>query len=180
MKTIVLAALCSVSLAAAAHAATVDEQEVFAQIDSTNLAGLGPVGGSTDTFLDAGQSFSITASGSWSLDGSNFFGPNGTTLYGSANLPGIGSVLFGTLMGQIGSAGPYFVVGSSFSGVAGAAGELFLRVLDNDFSNNAGFVTAVITYADTQPTPSPVPLPAGMWLGLTGIAALVAARRRAA
>ena len=137
-----------------------------------------------NSFLVAGETFSITASGKWTLDNTfsldDYFGPDGTTLYGSAILPGIGSVLFGTLMGQIGSSGPYFVVGSSFSGVAGASGELFLRVLDNDFSNNAGFVTAVITIGDTEPMPSPVPLPAGVWLGLTGVAALVAARRRKA
>ena len=124
MKTLVLAALCSVSLSSAAHAANVDVQDVFAELDSTNLMGLGPVGGSTDSFLVAGETFSITASGKWTLDNTfsldDYLGQDGTTLYGSAILPGIGSVLFGTLMGQIGSSGPYFVVGSSFSGVAGS------------------------------------------------------------
>jgi hypothetical protein len=42
------------------------------------------------------------------------------------------------LIGKIGAAGPPFLVGRSFSGIADRDGELFLGVNDKDTSNNKG------------------------------------------
>jgi hypothetical protein len=190
-KVLILAAICSATVSVAAEAATVNNIIVFAKENSTNLLNTtnpslpeGPQVKSTGVILDVGDSFGVSASGSWSLDAPgffgpiNFYGPNGTNQYGSTTIGG-SAVNFGTLVGRIGT-GPYFKVGSVFSGVATASGELFLAFLDNDFYNNGGFVTASVTYPDPDDQVPAVPLPAGMWLGLTGIAALVAARRRTA
>jgi hypothetical protein len=82
-----------------------------------------------------------------------------------------GSFAYGELVGRIG-AGPYFAVGTSFSGVASSAGTLTLYYWDSYTADNAGSVTAEV---------SAVPEPASAALMLAGFAALAGvARRRAA
>jgi hypothetical protein len=188
---LILAAVCCATLSVAAEAATVNNIVVDAKENSTNLLNTtnpslpaGPQAKSTGVILNVGDSYAISATGTWSLDAIGdfgpitFYGPDGTNLYGSTVIGG-SAVNFGSLVGRIGS-GAYFKVGSSFLGVATTSGELFLAALDNDFYNNGDFVTVSVTYPDPDGEVPAVPLPAGMWLGLTGVAALVAARRRAA
>ncbi len=51
-----------------------------------------------------------------------------------------------SLTGRIG-AGHYFKIGDSYSGTAATSGNLFLAFVDNDSSNNTGFVTASVAAA---------------------------------
>lgn len=155
---------------------------VLAKEDTTNnfnTGGVtGPLGGNTEIFLALGDLFSIAVTGTWSLDGASFIGPEGTTAYGPiCNPPGGASgAACGALVGKIGS-GNYFLVGTGYSGIAPAAGELFLRNNDNDVLNNLGSLSATITYPDGT---SPVPLPASSLLPVSGLvaASLLRSRRK--
>ena len=94
--------------------------------------------------------------------GSNF------GLYTRGNL----SAAFGTLVGRIDS-GDYFVIGTSFSGVATASGTLNLFYWDSNNFDNTGSIDVAVTGA--------VPEPQTYALMLAGLGAIgfVARRRRA-
>ena len=94
--------------------------------------------------------------------GSNF------GLYTQGNL----SAAFGTLVGRIDS-GDYFVIGTSFSGVATASGTLNLFYWDSNNFDNTGSIDVAVTGA--------VPEPQTYALMLAGLGAIgfVARRRRA-
>ena len=134
---------------------------------------IGPPAAAVNTGIGyaLGAPISITASGSWNIGGGcPSFGPDGTNCFGEG-LPGI---LYGSLIGKIGSAAwaggaGWFKVGSSFSGAANNTGNLFLAFLDNDAANNSGFVTAFVTV---------VPEPATYALMASGLAVLIARRKR--
>lgn len=191
-RTMILAALFSAVFSVAAQAATLTKTvEVFALENSTNLLNTSPAGFTapqalaTGVILNIGDSFTVTASGSWSLDANastpppavaTFYGPDGTNLYGSVLIGG-NTINFGSLVGRIGG-GAYFKVGSLFTGTAGASGELFLAALDNDFFNNGGSVTARVEYPGPNGHVPAVPLPAGGLLSLSALGLLLARRRK--
>ncbi len=86
-------------------------------------------------------------------------------LYTQGNL----TAAYGTLVGRIGN-GDYFVVGTSFSGVAASSGVLQLFYWDSNSGDNSQFVTANVTA---------VPEPASIALLLAGLGAVgFTARRR--
>jgi len=85
-------------------------------------------------------------------------------LYTQANL----TAPYGTLVGQIGS-GDFFVIGTSYSGVASAPGTLNLYYWDSNNFDNTQYVTATV---------SAVPEPSTWALMLAGFAGLAFAVRR--
>jgi hypothetical protein len=126
--------------------------------------------------LTAGQSVEITATGLWSWGVGYMFGPDGDPTYGPDSddwTPG----QKGALVGFIGvnpftaypgnPSGPYFVVGSSDSFIAGLSGELWLGFNDDAASgatfDNQGSVTADIN----TPEPSAMILLGSGLLGLS-------------
>ena len=88
------------------------------------------------------------------------FGPH--TIFGLLSAP------FGTLVGSIG--GDYFVIGTSFDGLAPAAGNLRLYYWDSFTPDNEEFVTAFVD-------PNPVPAPGTISLALLSLLALAHRRR---
>ena len=90
--------------------------------------------------------------------------------YSQGNL----SAAYGTLVGQIGG-GDYFVVGTSFNGVAAATGTLNLYYWDSNNGDNVGAVTTNVNVVG-------VPEPETYALMLAGLGALgfIARRRRPA
>jgi len=85
-------------------------------------------------------------------------------LYTQANL----TAPYGTLVGQIGS-GDFFVIGTSYSGVASSSGTLNLYYWDSNNFDNTQYVTATV---------SAVPEPSTWALMLAGFAGLAFAVRR--
>ncbi|MBC7779662.1 MAG: hypothetical protein H7125_06085 [Proteobacteria bacterium] len=181
-----LALALSVTLVApAARAALVD---VFAQANSST-GGIGAGAG----VLSAGTSFSIVvdpldlwnagALPRWSnanglvgnlfATGSDESGQTAGTLIGiqwpSLHSQGNLTTAFGTLVGRVGG-GDYFVVGSTFNGVAAASGLLELFYWDSNAGDNTQFITATVT--------SVVPLPAAAWLFLAGTLGTIGVARR--
>ena len=159
---------------ASAHAVTVDVT-VSATDDSRRVGGpfstSAGSGQNTGVFLNPGDSFSVTVdpSDEWVYREGLF-----TTF--STNADGSGALSFadggltapvGALVGEID--GTLFLIGTSFSGVAAAAGELILWYWDSNNFDNAGSVLATVTA---------VPLPAGVWLFLSAMAGLFALVRR--
>jgi hypothetical protein len=144
--------------------------------------------GSVAGWLNSGESFSVTvdANDLWSAGGlPRFSNADGliTDLYSVAGddsgvTPGVligqdwgsyGAFHYGELVGQIGS-GPVFGVGTSFSGVADATGELKLFYWDSSYGDNAGSITATIA----------VPEPANIALLGLALGAFALSRRRKA
>lgn len=148
-------------------------------VDSAANSTGGGVGFGTGIFLTAGQGFTVTAdlADTWSL-GSNSpatreSNANGlTSYYGNYSQGGL-TALFGSLVGQIGS-GNFFFLGSNFSGLASATGQLFLYNFDSNQSDNSGFIEVQV---------SAVPLPPGLVLAgsaLLMLGAMGMKRKRAA
>ena len=106
----------------------------------------------TDVFVQMGDTVEISASGTWSLDGKTFFGPDGTAedADGTFRLSGAKQ---GVLLGKIGLDGQAFEVGSSFSGTLDQAGPLFLGINDLKkiaaYANNKGELSVVATLSQT-------------------------------
>jgi hypothetical protein len=141
-------------------------------------------------FLNSGQSFSVSVALNdlwnagdlprWSnangLTGADLIAtgtdasgqPAGTVIGRSTSLWTQGTLTapFGGLVGTIGS-GNFFLIGTSFSGIASAAGELNLYYWDQNASDNTQFVTATITTSVSGvPEPSAWAM---MLLGFTGV-----------
>lgn len=77
---------------------------------------------------------------------------------------------YGALVGQIGS-GDFFLIGSSFSGVASASGQLRLYYWDSNYGDNSGSITARVTAV-------PEPETYAMMLAGLSMVGLLARRRR--
>ena len=87
---------------------------------------------------------------------------------------------YGSLVGRI-AGGNFFLIGTSFSGVAAATGVLELFYFDSNNHDNTQFITADVIAG--QQAGSPVPLPGALPLfvsGLGAIGALAWRRRRKA
>ncbi len=107
----------------------------------------------TDTGVQctAGTTVSIAATGSivHNTSNGNSAPPDGDTRpeLRKYNVKGLPDANHGALIGSIGEAQPYFVVGSSRSLACPATGELFLGVNDGGVSNNSGAFLVTITPA---------------------------------
>ncbi len=88
-----------------------------------------------DTGLNvtAGQSLSITASGTACLVGQTCTGPNGDPNGSSSN-----GFLNGALVGKIGAGGATFLIGANFQQNASATGRLYLAFNDSYYPDNSG------------------------------------------
>jgi hypothetical protein len=163
--------------------------DVFAFDHSTSGSG---VGLDTGLFFDAGDPFTVTADPDdlWSAGalprwsdadgltanrfatGSDDSGEAAGTLigrdFGLHTQHGL-SLPFGSLVGSIG--GDFFLLGTSFSGMAPASGNLLLHYWDINNSDNTEKITAFVD-------PSPAPAPATLLLLGTGLAALGFRKRR--
>lgn len=166
LKTIALLTLLT---AGGAAAATVN-------VDSALNSSGGGTGLSTGVILTLGQSYTVKTDlqDTWSL-GSNDPGctrdsnADGLTACFGNYTQGTLSARYGSLVGKIGAAGNFFLIGSTYAGAAGAAGELFLFNWDSNSGDNSGFITAEI---------NAVPLPAAGVLLLGAVGVLGAVRRR--
>jgi len=192
MKALLVgSSLMLVALVGAAQASTV---VVDARLNSST-GGVGADAG----FLNSGQSFSVSvaltdlwnagALPRWSnangLTGPNLIAtgsddsgqPVGTIIGTATSLWTQGTLTapFGSLVGRIGS-GNFFLIGTSFSGIAPAAGELNLFYWDQNASDNTQFVTATVTTGVSGvPEPSTWAM---MILGFAGIGFMAYRRSR--
>jgi len=92
--------------------------------------------------LSQGQKFEIKATGgvSW---GGGVTGPNGLGVRLGNEVDD--RFVHEALLGRIGDSGEVFLVGSSFSGNANAAGNLYFITNDNVRGDNSGSFTAIVT-----------------------------------
>jgi hypothetical protein len=125
---------------------TVDPGAVGGSVSSLVVAGTSTVGagcGLFDTGIDlsAGQTFKVTATGTWSLGpGPSYVcGANGTTAFGKWE-----GMDYGGLIGRIG-AGPAFWLGASSTKAAAFGGRLKLGMIDSDCGNNTGTLSVTVT-----------------------------------
>ncbi len=171
LKISILALGLAVPAISSASAVTVTVQS------AANSTG-GGVGLATGFFLTLGQMFKVTADplDTWSL-GANDTGctresnANGlTACFGNYSQNGL-TALYGSLVGQI-AGGNFFLIGSNFSGTAGATGELLLFNFDSNTGDNSGQIVANI---------SAVPVPPALALlgtGLIGLGALTRKKKK--
>jgi hypothetical protein len=98
---------------------------------------------------------------------------SGTTFHTQGNL----TAPFGSLVGSFGS-GDFFLIGTSFSGFAPAAGgELFLWYFDENNGDNTGHITATVTTDSTGGVPEPSTW-AMMLLGFAGLGFMAYRKRK--
>ena len=98
-------------------------------------------------FLNAGQTLSVQASGTWSDGVHGSFGPDGTVGTGGLG----GSLTLGALVGRVGG-GAWFTLGSSYNQTVAAGGELFLAMNTADYSLPSGSISAAYSVlASTTP-----------------------------
>jgi PEP-CTERM motif len=179
LKSIGAILICTASVAT--HAVSVD---VFAAANSSS----GGVGADTGLDIGIGDSFSITAAldDCWSAGGgARTSNADGLVGIGGACQPSADfglwsqdglSAPFGSLVGRLGAAGSFFVVGTDFAATASETGRLFLYYWDSNSGDNSGLVTANVTVRDGGVVPEPTTL--GMLC--LGLLAVGARSRRAA
>lgn len=142
-------------------------------VDAKNNAIGGGTGLATGVFLNAGESFSSSAvptdlwDNSWT-DPTYLTNADGHA-FQSGSLDGLFDA-YGALVAQIGN-GALFHVGTSFSGVANATGELKFFFFDSDAYNNTGAVRVAV---------SAIPEPANIALMGLALGAFALSRRRKA
>ena len=171
-----------------ARAVTVD---VFAKANSST----GGTGALTGVFLTLGQAFTVSAGPDdlwsagdlprWSnadgLTGDRF--ATGTDESAEAAGTKIGksfgawnqhnlSAPFGSLVGEIGGSGIFFLVGTNFSNTANATGQLALYYWDSNNSDNSGSIAAT-----ASAVPGPI-VGAGLPGLVMALGGLIAWRRR--
>lgn len=164
-------------------------------VDAQTNSSSGGSGAATGVFLTFGQAFTVSAGPNdlwnagplprWSnadgLTGDRF--ATGTDESGQAGGTQIGanfglhsqsgfSAPFGSLVGQIGSS--FVLLGTNFSGMAIASGELFLYYWDSNNGDNTGSIAATISAAAV---PGPI-VGAGLPGLLMALGGLIAWRRR--
>jgi hypothetical protein len=160
------AALLAVSGFAMAASSTVIVDSVANSVgDGTGL--------STGVFLTAGESFSVSVPTDeiWNNSGGDptyDSNADGHT-FQMGDLVGLYDAI-GSLVGEIGN-GAFFHVGTDFTGLANASGELKFFYFDSDAWNNIGSVDATI---------SAVPEPANLMLMGLALGAFALSRRRKA
>ncbi|SDJ65230.1 PEP-CTERM protein-sorting domain-containing protein [Bradyrhizobium lablabi] len=188
VKRLLLA--CALISGAAGFSATAAQAVI---VDAYMNSSSGGTGDLTGVFLTAGQSFTVTvdpgdlwsagALPRWSnadgltgnryATGSDDSGQLAGTLigidFGLWTQDGL-SLPYGTLVGKIG-AGNFFGIGTSFSGLANATGELKLYYWDSNYGDNTQFVSAEISAVPEASTW------AMMILGFFGVG-LIAYRRK--
>lgn len=183
-----------IALAAALAAAGASTSAAPFVVDAFANSSSGGVGAATIA-LTMGQSFSVTvdpgdlwnagALPRWSnADGltgnllatgsDDSLQPAGTLIgadFGILNQAGLAAP-FGTLVGRI-DAGSFFVVGTSFNGIASATGTLNLYYWDSNFADNTEFITA-----DVRVNAIPEPQTYALMLAGLGVVGVMARRRR--
>jgi hypothetical protein len=166
-------------------------------VDAFGNSSSGGIGLLTGVSLTFGQAFSVSAGANdlWSAGAlprwSNADGLTGIRLANasddSGQAPGtiIGtnfgtwtqhgfSAPFGSLVGEIGGSGIFFLVGTNFSGVANASGQLALYYWDSNNGDNTGSIAATIT---ASAVPGPI-VGAGLPGVVMALGGLIAWRRR--
>ena len=125
---------------------SVDPGTVGGSVSSLVVPGTNTVGagcGMFDTGIDltSGQTFKVSATGTWSLGpGASYVcSANGTTAFGKWE-----GMDYGGLVGRIGS-GPTFWLGGSSTKAAAFGGRLKLGMLDSDCANNSGALNVTVT-----------------------------------
>ena len=173
-----------------ARAVTVN---VFAEANSSS----GGTGALTGVFLTAGQAFTVSAGPNdlWSAGAetrlSNADGLVGIRLANglddSGQAPGtiIGTDFgtwtqysfgapYGSLVGEIGGSGIFFLIGTNFSNTANASGELALYYWDSNSGDNTGSIAVTIS---ASAVPGPI-VGAGLPGLVMALGGLIAWRRR--
>jgi hypothetical protein len=173
-----------------ARAVTVD---VYAQANSST----GGTGKLTGVFLTLGQAFTVSAGpyDLWSAGAdtrwSNADGLTGIRLANASDDSGAtpGTIIgtdfgtwsqysfsapYGSLVGEIGGSGIFFLVGTNFSNTANASGELSLYYWDSNNGDNTGSIAATIS---ASAVPGPM-VGAGLPGVVMALGGLIAWRRR--
>jgi hypothetical protein len=153
-RLVAIAAIVSTTLAACGGGGSSSSPTVAATPSPIVPVSLTKAWTDTGFAVTAGESITITATGSMNngqCAGTECtYTPAGRT--SSSTCTGIAGGPFTapnlncwSLIGKIGSSGTPFEVGTSLQTTASTGGELFLGVNDNDFGDNSGSWTATIT-----------------------------------
>jgi hypothetical protein len=166
-------------------------------VDAFANSSSGGSGKATGVVLTAGQLFTVTASTDdlWSAgalprwsDADGLTGNRSATASDDSGQPpgtligtdfGIWSQFgfsapYGSLVGEIGGSGIFFLVGSNFSNTANASGELALYYWDSNNDDNTGSIAATIS---ASAVPGPI-VGAGLPGLVMALGGLIAWRRR--
>lgn len=118
----------------------------------TNISARAPMA-PTNVMVQIGDAISINASGSWSIDGGDFFGPDGSSTIADSGFK-LSGVKQGALIGKVGLQGAWFLIGSSFTKTFNEAGPLFVTINEKTkgfaYANNKGSVSLNISKSHTQ------------------------------
>lgn len=171
----------SFSFFAILMASSAGASTVTVTVDAKANSSTGGVPFATGVMLTLGQLFTVSAgiADTWTL-GDYFPYTRETNADGLTN-PYFGTwtqsgltARFGSLVGQVTGTGTLLDFGTSYSGLATAAGELFLYSWDQNYSDNSGSIDVTITTDKI----SAVPLPAAGFLLIGALGGLTALRRR--